>query len=71
MRSVLPTRNQDTAARHLSANLREWPNARGERGGPGVYGERTMVRLVLHALLYSGTAAFVTGIVIAAAKFII
>jgi hypothetical protein len=42
---------------------------RRERGP--VYGERTMVRLVLHILLYSCTLAFVTGVVIAAAKFII
>ena len=44
------------------------PTAR--EGGLG-YGERTMIRLVLHVLAYSCTLAFVTGVVIAAAKFII
>jgi hypothetical protein len=42
-----------------------------ERGALSSNGERTVTRFVLHFLLYSCTLAFVTGVVLAAAKFII
>ena len=42
---------------------------RRERGS--VYGERTMANLVMDVVLFSSTLAFVTAVVIAAAKLLI
>jgi len=56
----------------LSAMLQEWPKGCDERGGLRLrMGSATMIRLVLHVLMYPCTLAFVTGVVIAAAMSII